>query len=278
MQIDQNAVTSAKSALAVAVGNAYSAADDAIENQTDYLFSNPKSNNPMFLVPTADSQTQNDLESQRVAIGTTLTKWYGDLSATGTDPSTLAPETDATLSEIDSYIKEISLAVNGAPAAAALSPSTLAEDKAYAAAARAEVEAAIGTDTGDESGLTSAQDALALAQAGSTTQSIEAQQAAVDQANAAVAQAQAAAAGAEVALGNTTLAAPFAGTVQDLTAQVGQVVSAGAPVMTLVNQSGLKIEAYVPETDIADVKTGDAAQVTLDAFSNAARKRFSPPR
>jgi HlyD family secretion protein len=54
--------------------------------------------------------------------------------------------------------------------------------------------------------------------------------------------------------------------VQNLTAQVGQVVSPGAPVMSLINNSGLKIQAYVSETDVANIKAGDAANVTLDAF------------
>ncbi len=266
LQIDENAVTSTRNTLLVAIGNAYSAADDAIENQTDNLFSNPKTNNPTFLVPVSDSQVANDLGAQRVAIGSALVKWYGNLAASSTDVTLLSSEADATLAEIDSYLNEISLAVNGATAAVTLTPSQLAADKAYVAAARTEVEAAIGTDTADESALSGAKDALALAQAGSTSQDIEAQQAVVDQANAGVQQAEAAAAGAQVALNHATLVAPFAGTVQNLTAQVGQVVAPGAPVLTLVNQSGLKIEAYVPQTDIADVKTGDKAAVTLDAF------------
>lgn len=266
LQIDENAVASAKSTLAVSIGNAYSAADDAIENQTDNLFSNPKTTNPAFLVPTASSQTENDLASQRVAIGAALAKWYGDLSAPGADASSLAPEANAALAGIDSFINEISLAVNGAPAAAALSPSQLSADKAYVATARTEAEAAIGTDTSGESSLKSAEDALALAEAGATPQDIAAQQAALDQANAAVAQAEAAATGAQVALSHATLVAPFSGTVQALTAQVGQVVAAGAPVLTLVNQSGLKIEACVPETEIAGIKPGEGAQITLDAF------------
>jgi RND family efflux transporter MFP subunit len=54
--------------------------------------------------------------------------------------------------------------------------------------------------------------------------------------------------------------------VQNLTAQTGQVVSAGAPLMSLINSSGLKIETYVSETDVARIKSGDVATVTLDAF------------
>lgn len=81
-----------------------------------------------------------------------------------------------------------------------------------------------------------------------------------------MAQAQAAAASAQVALDHASLVAPFSGTVQNLTAQVGQVVSPGAPVMSLINNSGLKIETYVSEKDVANIQAGDAAVVTLDAF------------
>ena len=65
---------------------------------------------------------------------------------------------------------------------------------------------------------------------------------------------------------NASLVAPFPGTVQNLTAQVGQVVSPGAPVLSLVNNGGLKIETYVSEADVAKIKVGDTANVTLDAF------------
>ena len=36
--------------------------------------------------------------------------------------------------------------------------------------------------------------------------------------------------------------------------------------MSLINNSGLKIQAYVSEKDVANVKPGDAADITLDAF------------
>lgn len=261
IQVDEAAVANARAALGVAVNSAYSAANDAIENQTDNLFSNPKTNNPIFLVDAADSQTTNNIEATRVTIGLALAQWYQALSQASSSAAqaTLSGTADAVLSQINSYINQITLVVNGAPAAAQLTSAQLSEYKAYVATARAEVEKAIGTNTGDEAALTSAQKALALAQAGATPQDIQAAQAAA-------AQAQAAAESAQVALNNATLTAPFSGTVQNLTAQVGQVVSPGAPVLTLVNQSGLKIETYVPQTDIANVKVGDAAKVTLDAF------------
>jgi RND family efflux transporter MFP subunit len=260
IQIDQSAVTSAQNVLGIAVGNAYSATDDAIQNQSDNLFSNAKTNNPTFLVPNANSQTQNDLQAKRVVIGGALANWYQALSSTSTtNPATLSGSADSILPQIQSYLNTISLAVNGAAANSSLSPSTLAAYKGYVSAARAETEGSMSAVSGAESALTAAQNQLALAQAGSTPQAIAAQQAVV-------AQAQAAATSAQVALDHASLIAPFSGTVQNLTAQAGQVVSAGAPILSLINSSGVKIETYVSETDVASIKSGDAATVTLDAF------------
>ena len=259
LQIDANAVASASTSLGIAVSNAYTASNDAILNQTDNLFANPKTNNPTFLVPTANSQTLNDLSASRVQIGADLASWYATLSSSSTDPASLVGTANHVLQEIHAYLNTIALAVNGAPAAAGLTPSLLASYKAYVSVATAEIASSMNAVSGAQAALTQAQGALTLAQAGSTFQDIEAQKAVV-------AQAEAADAAARVTLANATLVAPFAGTVQGLNAQVGQVVSPGAPLMTLVNQSGLKIETYVSQTDVAKIAVGDKADVTLDAY------------
>jgi RND family efflux transporter MFP subunit len=170
------------------------------------------------------------------------------------------------LRQIESYVDTIALVVNNATPNASVPAALIAQYKGNIAAARAETEASISAVSGNQSAFTAAQNVLTLAQAGSTPQSIQAQQAVVAQAQAAVAAAQAAATSAQVALNHASLVAPFSGTVQNLTAQVGQVAAAGTPIMSLVNSSGLKIEAYVSEKDVANVKSGDTATVTLDAF------------
>ncbi len=261
LTIDESAVSSADQTLGIAVQNAYSASDDAVRNQLDNLFANTRTNNPTFLVPNSDSQLINDIASERLQIGAALAQWYGALSATSTgfDPATLADTASANLQQIESYIDQISLTVNEATPGGQLTAATIAAYKADVATARTEIQASVSAISGDRSALTAAQNALALAQAGSTPQAIQAQEAVVAQAQAAVTSAQ-------VALDHASLVAPFSGTVQDLTAQVGQVVSPGVPIATLVNNSGLKIEAYVSEKDVAKVKPGDPATVTLDAF------------
>ena len=65
LQIDQSAVASADQSLGIAVGNAYSASDDAVRNQLDNMFSNTQTNNPTFLVTNNDPQTSKP--SQAIA-------------------------------------------------------------------------------------------------------------------------------------------------------------------------------------------------------------------
>ena len=262
LTIDESAVTSADQSLGIAVEDAYSASDDAVTNQMDAMFSSPQSANPIFLVSNNDQPgAANSIQDQRVQIGTALAQWYTALNATSSnfDPATLSTMASADLQQIKSYIDAIALVVNNATPSTNMTGAQITAYKAAVATARTEVEASISAVSGDQSALTAAQNTLALAQAGSTPQSIQAQAAVV-------AQAQAVATNAQVALGNASLVAPFSGTVQDLTAQVGQVVSPGTPVMSLVNNGGLKLETYVSENDVTSVKPSDTAIVTLDAF------------
>jgi multidrug efflux pump subunit AcrA (membrane-fusion protein) len=259
LQIDQSAVTSAHQTLAIAVENAYGASDDAVRNQLDTMFANTQTNNATFLVSNNNSQTVNNIQDQRLQIVLALTQWYAALNATSSDPALLSGTATTVLQQIQSYIDTLALVVNNATPNSSMPAATLAQYKGAIATARAEVQGSISAVSGDGSALTAAQNVLALAQAGATSQQISAQQAVV-------AQAQAAAANAQVVLDHASLVAPFSGTVQNLTAQVGQVVSPGTPLMSLINNSGLKIEVYVSESDVAKIKTGDAASVTLDAL------------
>jgi multidrug efflux pump subunit AcrA (membrane-fusion protein) len=259
LNIDESAVTNAQSALAVDVGNAYTSADDAVHNQTDNLFENPRSGNPIFLISTADSQLSNNIQISRLTIEGVLTNWHSVLIASSSNPLTLSGTADSALAQVKAYLDSLALAVNDAMPNANVTASMIVSYKIDVETARTEVATAITTMENAEAALTTAQGNLALAQAGSTAQDIEAQQAVV-------AQAQAATDAAKVALANASLVAPFPGTVENLTAQIGQVVAPGAPVLTLVNNSGLKIETYVSEADVTKIKMGDQAQVTLDAF------------
>jgi HlyD family secretion protein len=59
--------------------------------------------------------------------------------------------------------------------------------------------------------------------------------------------------------------APFEGTVATRTAEPGEVVMAGTPVITLVNLGEVYLRAFVPEGDIGRVRVGQPARVYLDS-------------
>ena len=59
--------------------------------------------------------------------------------------------------------------------------------------------------------------------------------------------------------------APFAGTVATRTAEPGEVVVAGTPIVTLLNLAEVYLRAFVPEGQIGRVKVGQPARVYLDS-------------
>jgi HlyD family secretion protein len=59
--------------------------------------------------------------------------------------------------------------------------------------------------------------------------------------------------------------APFAGTVASRTAEPGEVVTAGTPIVTLVNLGEVYLRAFVPEGQIGRVRLGQPARVYLDS-------------
>jgi HlyD family secretion protein len=59
--------------------------------------------------------------------------------------------------------------------------------------------------------------------------------------------------------------APFAGTVATRTAEPGEVLMAGTPIITLVNLAEVYLRAFVPEGEIGRVRVGQPARVYLDS-------------
>ena len=59
--------------------------------------------------------------------------------------------------------------------------------------------------------------------------------------------------------------APFTGTVATRTAEPGEVVNAGTPIVTLVNLGEVYLRAFVPEGQIGLVKLAQPARVFLDS-------------
>ncbi len=70
---------------------------------------------------------------------------------------------------------------------------------------------------------------------------------------------------AKIVLGYTTLVAPFDGVILVRQAELGEVISPGAAIVTLADINHVWLRAYVNETDIAKIRLGQAATVTTDS-------------
>jgi HlyD family secretion protein len=109
--------------------------------------------------------------------------------------------------------------------------------------------------------LTSAKDGLTLKKAGTAIEQIRAQEAQVAQARASVQNAAA-------QLSKTLIKAPISGTISRLDIKAGEIISPMASVVSMISDGQFEIETNISETDIAKVKVGDSAKVTIDAYGN----------
>ena len=104
-----------------------------------------------------------------------------------------------------------------------------------------------------------ARDALTLVQEGPRAEIIRAQRALVSQAHANLDRAQA-------ALANAVIRAPFPGVVTVRHREPGEIVSPGAPIVTLLNPDDRWVRIYVREDEIGRVHVGQKATITSDTY------------
>jgi RND family efflux transporter MFP subunit len=81
-------------------------------------------------------------------------------------------------------------------------------------------------------------------------------------------------------LADTTVRAPFAGLVAERAVSVGDYVTKGARVATVVSIDPLSVELTVPEQAIAQIKVGQPVRMTVDAYPGeefTATVRFVSP-
>ncbi len=82
-----------------------------------------------------------------------------------------------------------------------------------------------------------------------------------------VAAAQATRAKAALELARTVVRAPVAGRVTQVNRlQIGQMVFTGVPMLSIVREGGARVEANFKETDLANMRPGQPADVQLDAY------------
>ncbi len=266
----QQALSDANRVLVARLRDAYTKADDAVRNLTDILFANPRTSNPMFLVPVADAKLITLIPPDRVSIESLLTSWSQEslaLSETK-DVGDDAAMTEISLNQVKSYLEELALAVNSVNASTDVSRGTIDGWKAGVSTARANINITIAnvlaadqTYRSAKSALAVAENQLALKKAGATSEEIAAQEAKIASMRATVTNYDA-------QITKFSLRSPIAGTVTRQDAKLGQTVAANMPIATVQGDGKWKIEANIPEVDISKISVGNHARITLDAFGS----------
>ncbi len=258
------ALTNAKQDAINTVRSSFIQAQSAVVNYADSLFTNPQSANPNITIHT-DSQTrQNSINSERVSVSDTLVAWKAEidtLTQKGDTNGAIAGAT-AYVNTIKSFLSDLSGIVNG------LSPGNSGLNQQAIDAALTAMNSALSTINQSVSSLTAANSEFNnasaayaqanndfnVAKAGSSAQSIRAAKATV-----ATYQAES---------DKDRLFSPIDGIITKVDPSVGEFVAAGNSAFTVQSSGQYKIEAYVPEADVAKIVLTDSADITLDAYSS----------
>lgn len=149
---------------------------------------------------------------------------------------------------------DLNAAVNAAESQKQLVGTTIASNTASLNAADQNVRTYEGA-------LESAKASLALKKAPATSYDLSAARASVSQAAAALGEAS-------IALDRTRIRAPYDGTIAAVLGRVGSTVTSAETVLKLHGNDIYEIETDVPETDIAKLRVGMKAEMTLDAYGD----------
>lgn len=256
----------ALNSLMASVRDAYAVSDDAVRNKTDQFFKNPTDQNPKFEVSftngnyvhyfDVDTDLAIDLNYRRKNIETMLEEWQLNLQKLNQDNVQTYSETALrNLTEVSAFLNKIAVAVNSFTAADYDYEATVSGYKSTVNTARTNLNTATQS-------LITQKDKLATSpqvSGGSDFDAILTQESKVAQARASLLAVQS-------TLSKTQIRAPFAGTVTRMDAKPGEVASANSPLVALISESDMYIEANVSEVNIGKVVVDNPVIVEFDAY------------
>lgn len=141
--------------------------------------------------------------------------------------------------------------------------SKAAQQAAAVAAAKRRYEAACGALETAKANLVNP--LIRGSEAEAVRKQITQQEAEIAAANAGVGQARAQLREAEANRRDLIVTAPFDGTITTRTAEPGEVVTAGTPVVTMLDLTKVYLRGFIPEGEIGRVKVDQPARVYLDS-------------
>lgn len=237
----------------------------ALFSYADNFFDNPQSVNPTINIRTQSVSLENEINNRRATITDFLNNWKNDLSvATSTDKAqSLINSVSIYQAKIKAFADQLNVIVNDLNSGNSGLTRTSIDSKIST------INSAMTTLNQSTESITSAKTALnnsfsnydqtysnfLLKSSGSSAEAVLAQRSVVEAYKA--------------ELEKNTLKSSIDGIVTKAEPEIGEFVSPGSVQFSIINDSQYKIEAYVPEADIAKIKIGDHSSTTLDAYGQS---------
>lgn len=232
--------------IALAVMEGYSTSDNAVRNKADQFFKTPR-DNPQFEVKFNDgnfthyfnvpSELVLELNQTRKSLEGLLTVWQAELVQmdfkNSNQFSNLAIER---MNTVSNFLNKVAYSINS------FAPNEFAYES---------------TVVGYKTAIDSARSTVATAK--EKISSISSQEAKVSQIKSSIRSL-------EAELSKSKIIAPFSGTVTKQEAKQGQIAKAGEPLITMISESDMYIEANVSEINIAKISLGNKAKIEFDAL------------
>lgn len=261
VEVQSAKVNDARQTLNVRIQDAYTKSDDAIRNKNDQFFSNPRSANPTLNL-SADSSIKSQIEAERLAIESLLLSWKSSLAELNSlNLSAPASTAKENLQKIKSFLDKVSLVVNALTSNTSISQTTIDGYKSDISTGRSNIEIALLNLSAAETNLLIQERELALKQASPLPEKIANQEAIYREALAKVDNIKA-------QIEKTLIRSPLNGTITKVDIKAGEIVAASTAVISVISRDTLQIEVNIPEADVAKIKIGQTADVTLDAYGN----------
>ncbi len=252
-------------ALVDKIKESYSVADDAVRTKADQFYTNPRSVNPQIISFNNNSGNnvtlQNELAMKKVKVNEGLSKLGTDTSLLTVDnfDSKYLLETRNSLSLVRGLLDDLSVIASSVEVSLSTPQAVIENYKTAILSARASLNAIVASLTLAEqnyntskSNIEKSKQQLLLKKAGSTAEEIKSARAQLQSAQA--------------ILAKTLIVAPFDGIVTKMDAKEGESTVLGTTYTSMISAANFEVESYVSESDIAKVKVGQPARITLDTY------------
>ncbi len=241
------------------ISSAYNSMDDVVRVKTDSYFNDPRFSGARLLPSIPDANLVYSIETQRKAIEKMLVARESK-NRTLSVNSDLISELNSVQSEVQmvkTYIEDLSTAFSKAVPDSSYSQSSLDSAKTIASIARSSIASAVTSVSASRTALNASIAAQEVAgkTSGDSSGTIAAADASVKQAlgayNAALSR-----------LEKTVIRSPITGTLNSLSIDTGDFISAFTEVAVVSNNGALEVLAYVTEDDARRIQVGN--EVIID--------------